>query len=492
MIIKLDRKLKTPLYIQIKNEIKKMILSGKLKAHEKLPPTREFARSLNIGRNTVVRSYSLLEAEGMVYSKTGKGTFINPRVIKNTGVKRINKYTNYDLDKILSTSWKRIELSLNFDYNNHLLIKKNIKINFNSPEPDKDIIPIDKFKDSLINAIKRYGSKIFSSLKPEGFEPFREYLSNYMIKRGIFTSPECILITSGIQQGLSLIAKLLLDPGDTVVLEDLTYPGALSVFRSMQTHCIGIPTDKNGLNTEILHKILKRRKIKLLYTIPTYHNPLGIVQSLERRKKLLELSREFGFIIIEDDYAHELSFTGSEEIPIKSFDSSENVFYLGSFSETLFPGIRLSWIIAPENIINKLSYLKYSSDLYTNLILQAAVLDFMEKGYFDKHIKKLNNILAKRNETINYAITRYFPQNIKSTNIKGGPYRWIDLPSEIDSLELLSKCKNEGVLFAPDRLFAVDEWNKNGFRIKFSNTNRDTIWKGIEIIGNILKVILNK
>ena len=492
MIIKIDKNMPTPMYIQIKEEIKKLIKEGNLKPHENLPPSRELAKSLNVSRNTIIQSYSLLEAEGLIYSAIGKGTFVNPTAIKTNkkNFSNIDKYI-FNFDSLLSISWKQFETSLLSGLEKLALSNSNEDfISFDSPNPDIDTLPIEYFKSSLVNSIKKYGIQLFSSIKTDGFYPLRKYLSKYLIRRGIYTDVENILITSGIQQGLTLIGKLLIDPGDSVILENLTYPGALSVFHSFQAHCIGIPMDNDGIKIDILEKVLKRKKVKLLYTIPTYHNPLGTVLSLERKKALLHLSEKHGFVIVEDDYAHELSFLGKEEIPIKAFDTTGSIFYLGSFSETLFPGIRLSWIIAPKQIIKKLSSLKASSDLYTNLILQAAVLEFMEKGYFEKHLKSLNKTLAKKYETMNYALSRYFPEEISWNAVKGGPYRWINLPPDFDSIDLLLKTREKGVLFAPDRLFAVEDWGNSGFRLKFNNLSEDKIWKGIEIIGNILKQML--
>jgi len=488
MILVIDKNIRVPIYIQIKEEIKKLIMQGKLKPHEKLPPTRELANSLNVSRNTVLQSYSLLEAEGFIYSLIGKGTFVNPTVF-NKEINNINikKQKTSFFDNLLSFSWKRYETSLMSGIDQIKKYEENTNyITFDSPKPDMEYLPIENFKHSLISSIKKYSFKLFSSIETEGFYPFREYITKYLVRRGIYSDTENILITSGIQQGLSLIGKLFIDPGDIVVLENLTYPGALSVFRSTQAHCIGIPTDDDGIAIDILEKVLKHRKVKLLYTIPTYHNPLGTVLSFERKKALLNLSEKYGFMIIEDDYAHELCFSGKEEIPIKALDTINSVLYMGSFSESIFPGIRLSWIVTPKAIAKKLSYLKASSDLYTNPILQAAVLDFMENGYFEKHLKKLNKILSKRNEVINYALTRYLPKSVKWNNIKGGPYRWINLPPNIDSIDLLLKTREKGVLFAPDRIFAAEDWGKSGFRLKFSNVNENNIWKGIKIISETL------
>ncbi len=276
------------------------------------------------------------------------------------------------------------------------------------------------------------------------------------------------------------------------LLENLTYPGALGVFRSLQANCIGIPVDSDGIRVDILENVLNRRSAKLLYTIPTFQNPTGTSLSMERRKRLVEICREHKVIIVEDDYAHELGFEGSESFPLKAWDEYDEVIYMGSFSEILFPGIRLSWILASRPVIDRLLLIKESSDLYTNRILQGALLEFFQRGLLEKHLKKKRLIYRRRRDIMLEALGKYFPEEISWQKPLGGLFQWVDLPPGIDALSLLLKSRERGVVFAPDRVFSVEEWERGGFRLGFANLDGEKIEKGVRVLGEILIEALKK
>jgi len=491
MIFNLSFESGKPVYIQIKKHIERLVREGILKPGTKLPSTRELARSLGVSRNTVVQAYSLLEAEEIVQSTTGRGTYIKSGIYEDKALKTKLPWEGleqFDFDVFLSSSWRRISERVGYDYNVFLSSEKNASYNFFNPEEcNEHSFPIEDFRYSLSAAIKRYKYNLLSANSAYGFPPLIERITIMMRGRGIEATEENIIITSGIQQGLSLIAHLFLDPGDTVVLERFTYPGALNVFRSVKAECIGVPVDIDGINLDILENVFKRRNPKLFYCIPTFHNPIGYLLPENQRRALVDLCSRYRVILIEDDYAHELYFDGQEPLSIKSIDDVGCVIYMGSFSETIFPGIRISWIVAPSKIIKKISVLKKSTDLYTNLILQGALVEFIKNGYFYRYIKKKVKILRKLYTTLYNAMMRYFPDYVKFSRIKGGMFQWVELPENLDSLELLFDSRNVGVLFAPDRLFLADEWQKSGFRLSFFGLCESEIWKGIELLGSVIK-----
>lgn len=480
-----------PAYLQIKRYIEGLIKDGNLKPGTKLPSSRNLAKSLGVSRNTVIQAYSLLEAEEFVSSGVGRGTFVKPFVFKDKDAdsgSREKKYENFDLGIFLSSSWRRVAERFLQDFDGHLIAENRAVYNFFNPEEhDEVFFPVDDFKYCISSAFKDYRYNLLSANSSQGFNPLLKKLVDMMRSRGISAEEENIIITSGIQQGLSLIAHLFLDPGDTVVLERFTYPGALTVFRSLRAECVGVPTDSNGVNLDVLETVFKRRNPKFFYCIPTFHNPLGYVLSLEQRYELLNLCMRYRVILLEDDYAHDLYFKGPEPLPIKSIDRSGFVIYMGSFSETMFPGVRISWIVAPHGIIKKLSALKKSTDLYTNLILQGAVLEFIRKGFFHKYLKKKINLLRKLSSVLYNAMNRYFADLVKYRKLEGGVYQWIELPKEIDSLELLARARARRVIFAPDRMFSVNEWEKSGLRLSFWGLDEIKIWEGIKLLASVVK-----
>ncbi|MGQ9631025.1 MAG: MocR-like pyridoxine biosynthesis transcription factor PdxR [bacterium] len=493
MILNLDRTVKTPLYIQIRDRISDLIGRGLLPPGSRLPPTRELADSLGVSRNTVVSAYRELEVSGLISSHVGRGAFVCkylPRGVSSSGGEVKSKMR---FEGLFSTSWTRSYAPLASGMEQLSEADDDPDtISLASALPDRDLFPLGEFRDCLQSAMRRYGADLLTSGPPQGFQPLLDYLPAFLARRGIRCEGRDMMIVNGIQQGLSIVGRLFVDPGDTVILENLTYPGALGVFRSLQANCVGIPVDSEGIRVDILENVLKRRSAKLLYTIPTFQNPTGTVLSAERRERLVELCRENQVVIVEDDYAHELIFEGKEALPLKAWDEWDGIIYMGSFSEILFPGIRLSWILAPRPILERLLLIKQSSDLYTNRILQGALLEFCRRGLLEKHLKRKRLVYRGRRDAMLGAMKTHFPKGISWQKPRGGLFQWVDLPSKIDALSLLLKARERGVVFAPDRIFSVEEWERGGFRLGFASVGEEKIEKGIKILGEILREMLAK
>ncbi|MBA7625962.1 2-aminoadipate transaminase [subsurface metagenome] len=493
MVLKLDRNDKKPLYLQIKAQLADLIETGILPAESRLPATREFSECLGVSRNTVVLAYQELEIGGLMTSRVGKGAFVNKCLPRREKYPEGILKPKMHYEGLFSTGWMRSSASL-------LPSLEQISdaegdpdtISLASALPDRDLFPLGEFKDCLNSAMRRYGADLLTYGPPAGFGALLEYLPSFLAKRSIVCRSDELMIVSGIQQGLSLLGKLFIDPGDTVILENLTYPGALRMFRSLQANCIGIALDAEGIRVDILENVLKRKNVKMIYTIPTFHNPTGTILSIERRKAMVELCRKHQVIIVEDDYAHELGFEGKEPLPLKAWDDCDGIIYLGSFSEILFPGIRLSFILAPRRILEKLIIIKQSSDLYTNRILQGALLEFCRKGFLAKHLKRKRLVYRKRRDALLEALGRYFKEDFTWQKPSGGLFQWVDLPANIDALNFLMEARERKVVFAPDRIFSVEERERGGFRLGFANVQEEKIDRAVKILGEVLKEMLIK
>ncbi len=491
MIIDLDRAKKIPLYLQIRSKIAGLIEKGLLQPGSRLPATRDLAGSLDVSRNTVVLAYQELEVSGIITSQVGKGSFVCKHLPPGISSPGRDTEMTMSFEGLFSTGWMKSHAPL-------LSVMEQISYAEDDPDmislasalPDRDLFPLGEFRNCLQSAMRRYGSDLLMSGSPRGFKPLFEYLPLFLARRSVICESDNIMIVNGIQQGLSLVGQLFVDPGDTVILENLTYPGALGVFRSLQANCIGIPVDSDGIRVDILENVLRRRSAKLLYTIPTFQNPTSTILSIERRKRLIEICRENQVIIIEDDYAHELNFEGVEALPLKAWDECDGIIYMGSFSEILFPGIRLSWILASRSVLDRLLLIKESSDLYTNRILQGALLEFSLRGFLDKHLKRKRLVYRKRRDIMLEAMEKHFPVEVSWQKPKGGLFQWVDLPSTIDALSVLLKGRELGVVFAPDRMFSVEEWERGGFRLGFADVREEKIERGIRILGDILKEVI--
>jgi 2-aminoadipate transaminase len=488
MVIDLDRNATTPLYLQLKAGIAGLIGTGLLLPGSRLPSTRELSTTLGVNRNTVISAYQELEVEGLVISHVGRGTAVSAHLPASSVPARVRAAEGVRVEPLLSTSWRNSYQRFPAGLEQLLETEEELDtISFASHYPDVALFPTEEFASCLQSAMRKYGADLLTSGSPRGFPPLLAYLPQFLARRGIRCSESEIMIVNGIQQGLSLVAKLFVDPGDTVIMENLTYPGALGAFRSLQATCVGIPMDGDGMRVDIVESVLTRRKAKLVYTMPTYHNPTGTVLPPERRDRLGEIAREHELIIVEDDYVHELAFDGKEVLPLKARDNAGAMISMGSFSEILCPGIRLSWIVASSSIIDRLLTIKQFADLYTNRILQGALLEFCQKGLLEKHLKRKLVVSRRRRDVMLEAMQSCFPEEVTWQKPRGGIFQWVDLPRGLDALALLVRTRRQGVVFAPDRVFSVEEWERGGLRLGFAGVEEERIGKGIRVLGDALK-----
>ena len=488
MIVDVDRNDSTPLYVQIKDRLAELIQNGLLVPGARLPSTRELASSMGVNRNTVITAYQELEVEGLVSSHVGRGTAVREHLPASAAGARQQHAERLRVEALLSATWRSTYPQLPAGTEQLLEPPQEAgTISFASHDPELSLFPVDDFAGCIQSAMRNYGADLLAAGPARGFAPLIEYLPGFLARRGIQCTPREVMIVNGIQQALSIVGRLFVDPGDTVLLENLSYPGALGVFRSLQASCVGIPLDDDGIRVDLVESVLARRNAKLIYTIPTYHNPTGAVLSPERRERLLAVARERQVVIVEDDYVHDLPFDGREVLPLKARDVHDGVIYLGSFSEILCPGIRLSWIVAPAAVIDRLLLIKQFTDLYSNRILQGALLEFCQKGFLDRHLKRKQSVYRKRRDLMLEAMKAHFPSEARWRKPRGGLFQWVDLPRGTDALSLLLRTRTQGVLFAPDRIFSVEEWERAGLRLGFAGIDEEKIEKGIKILGDALK-----
>ncbi|MBX7151774.1 PLP-dependent aminotransferase family protein [bacterium] len=493
MFFELNKDNGIPLYIQIESRLTQLIHQGILKPLERLPATRELSDQLNVHRNTVVQAYRELEVKGFVFSEVGRGTFVNKYIKPESHRETFSSLMSsaqFSYDGLYSDNWISPEDITMTTIENIVRTchKPKDVIAFSSVVPDKNIFPLREFQNCTYHTIQKYGVDLLEMGDTQGFRPFLEYLPKFFVRRGMTVHSDDIIIVSGIQQGIDLISRLLLNPGDTVVTEELTYRGALRIFRSLGVNVIGIPADRQGMRTDVLETILERQKIKMIYTIPTFQNPTGTVMPLERRKQLLELAQRYQIPIIEDQYANELRLDGEEVLPLAALDKTGQVIVLGSFSKILFHGIRLGWVVAPnKGFFNKLCYAKRITDWQNNYLIQGAILEFCERGYFDKYLKKKLKILKERRDAMYEASRNYFPEEVFYERACGGLFEWAELPPELNAYELLMETRQRSVLFTPKRFFSAHADDDNGMRLGYVSYEPSKIAEGMRILGEYLK-----
>lgn len=488
-MITIDRESDIHYYIQLKNQIKRLIVSGVLKPSSKLPPSRQLAENLNINRNTVLTAYEELEADGLVYSHVGKGTFVSDMVVDmNRSERSIRRKFNWS-NFLSSELDEKALFSLVQLYRTCI---SKMKISFGGAHPDDELYPVDLVKRCFHAVLKEQRSEIFRYGPIEGFLPLRECLARKMRNRGINTSVENIFITSGSQQALEITSRILIEAGDYVVTEEPTYTGALSIFNTLRAKIIGIPLEKHGLNTDVLEEVLRKYEPKFLFTMPNFQNPTGITMSISKRKKVMFLAEKYNVPIIEDDISGDLRFEGEDLPPLKALDRTDQVIYINSLSKELIPGFRVGWAILNESIRDKFTALKQVEDLATNTICQAILYKFYSRGYLKTHLRKIRKIYRERRDTIIKCIKKYFPKDVEVVKPEGGLFVWVRFPKDFDLMLVYEESLKQGISFSLGTLFYDSTYGKNEMRLCYAANPPEKIEEGIKILGNIVSTTLRK
>lgn len=360
-------------------------------------------------------------------------------------------------------------------------------ISFAGGLPAPELFPIDAMKSVASKVLDECGREALQYSTTEGYAPLREKISNRHNLRGIQCQPDDILITSGSQQGLDFTGKIFINPGDCVLCESPSYLGAVNAFKAYQCTFKEVETDSEGMILEALEQLIQETpKVKFIYAIPDFQNPSGRTWSKSRRSGLVEIANKYNLVIIEDDPYSALRFEGAPIPPIKSFDTQGRVVYLGTFSKTFSPGIRIGWVCAAPELLNKYILVKQSADLQTSTLSQRELNMYLELYDFDAHIESIRVVYKKRLEVMTEAMKRYFPKSAEFEIPKGGLFIWVLLPRHVDTRSVLLKAVENKVAFVPGGSFYPNGGKENAMRLNFSNMSEEKIVDGIERLGKIL------
>jgi len=356
--------------------------------------------------------------------------------------------------------------------------------------PDPDSLPVDTMAEATKLAVEKDPKWALQYGKTTGVPALVDALLAKLAKdQGIIAKPEQVMITSGGSQACQLVIDLLVDPGDTVLVEAPTWMGFLYMVNTIKGTCVGVPLDEQGTDVVALEAKLKELKgqgitPKLIYVIPNFQNPSGISTTLERRQRIAQLAREYGTIVLEDDAYYDLRFSGEKITPIYNLDDSGSVWYTGTFSKNLGAGIRLGWLIAPEEVILKLSVLK--TDGCSSVFGSHAASEWIPQ-HLDGHVKKLSGIYQRRRDIMLAALEKHMPAGTTWTRPDGGFFLWVTLPEGLDAAQLLPMARERGVEFLVGSTCYADGSHKNTIRLSFSFARDEQIEPGIAVIGEIAR-----
>ena len=363
-------------------------------------------------------------------------------------------------------------------------------ISFAGGLPNPGLFPVTEIAAAAQKALMNNGKRALQYATTEGYLPLREYIAaRYKAKQGLEISPDEILITNGSQQGIDLVAKILLNKGDHVIIERPGYLGAIQAISLYEPEFHGITMDEEGVDTDLLLEILEKNVVKLFYAVPSFQNPSGITYSQERREKVAEILKRTSTIFLEDNPYGDLRFSGTEMPLIKSLLKEQGIL-MGSFSKITAPGTRLGWICAEKEIMDKLKVAKQAADLHSNFLSQVIIHQYLLDNDLDQHIRKINALYHKQCRQMLSAIQQHFPPEVTCTKPEGGMFLWVTLPAGKSSMELFEKAIQEKVAFVPGEAFYADGGGDSSFRLNFSNSNEEQIEIGIKKLSESIKQML--
>ena len=364
-------------------------------------------------------------------------------------------------------------------------------ISFAGGLPAPESFPVEALRPGS-DLVYRLRGRIALQYSPSsGLPSLREKLARRHQSQGINCTAENFLIISGSQQGLDLAGKVFLEPGDLVLCENPTYMAALSVFRSYECSVMPVETDDEGMiPSDLEEKLTQNPDAKLLYVIPTFQNPTGRQWSLPRRRAVLDIAQRYGLPILEDDPYGALRYEGEPLLSLKSMDSGGLVTYMGSFSKVLSPGIRLGWLLASRELIEKYTSAKECSDLQSSTIAQMTVDAYLESNDLDAHVSEITALYSQRRDRMLSALSDLFPAGTSWTHPQGGLFLWVTLPDWMDTASLLPEMVSRGVAYIPGRDFFANRDERSCLRLNFSSSTEDQIVEGLRIMAQTLRRVM--
>lgn len=487
MEIIVDKFSKTALYKQIIEQIVNQIITGTLLPGYQLPPERQLAKTLGVNRTTVLNAYRELKAEGLVDSHVGKGTVVlertkpevHPTAICNDPIwehflseypRRINGDTVSDILELVNRT-DIISFAAGLASLENRPVKALIGI-------EKDLLESKDRKALLVSPVA-------------GFSSLRTALSDYMTEKGCFCQPSEIMILSGSQQGIDLVARALINPGDIVLIEEPSFFPAIDSFKAAGAKLMGIPMMDDGMDIDVLEQLLQRYHPKLIYTMSTNHNPSGITMSMSKRVRILELISKYRVPLLEDSAYSELCYNGYTIPSLKSMDKSGYVIYINTFSKTVYPGLRLGWMCAHKKLILQLVAIRQLVDIHANSLSQQIIERFIRNRGIDDYIKLVSEEYMQRRDLMIAAFEKYAPQGLLWNKPGGGYYIWCSLPQGISATKLVPKAAEYGVAVLPGTSFFLTRQQGEGFlRLNYTYAPRNDIDKGVKALCDAVKELM--
>jgi DNA-binding transcriptional MocR family regulator len=477
MHIELNRHAGTPLSKQIAQTLSDRIRSGLLTAGTRLPSVRELARTLKVSQVTVSKAYAELERMELIHCAQGKGCFVGPEP-EEAGMPEWSATWQLSTIDYLprAHTWRHFQgFSSDFRYRLHMA------------QVDPDLLPNREICRNIHQLVTENPAIIANYGPSQGDPELRRALADYFRTCGIAADAEDVLIASGSQQAIDLVARTFVGPGDTVYMEGPTYSGAIDVFAARGARIVTVPVDHEGMRIDILSRFCDVHPPKLIYTVPTFHNPTGTVMSASRRARLLELAQSYSAIILEDDAFSDIWFRTEPPRAIKAMDRFGHVILAKGFSKILSPGCRVSALAASGTLLSRLIAAKTIADLGSPMLNQRAILPVLRSGLFQRHLKRLRAALKSRRDLVLELLKRHAPRGVTWTEPEGGFNLWVTMPEWARATDLYLLAQREGVAILPGIACYANEPELHRFRLSYSFMDERALREAVLLLCDVLR-----
>ncbi len=468
--LQIDRESRCPIYQQIVNQIKRQISIGDLPAGTRLPAVRHLAFMLGVTRLTVHNAYAELQADGWVEATVGRGTFVK---------------AGLEVEALLAQHLEHHRHRLHYCSDMHRLLNTGTLLALAYAVPDISLVPSTQILEAF-NQIKSDAAALLHYGGQDGDHELRIELTEHLKERGINTLPDNILITSGATQGLALITQTLAQRGDKVLVEVPTYLGQMKVFNVMGVEPVGVPMDEEGVIIEKLIDAIEKHKPKFISLIPNYHNPTGVLMSEERRLAVLDIANHYRIPIVEDDVYGLLTYEEKAPLALKALDKTDNVIYISSVSKTVAPGLRIGYITANAQLLDKFTQLRWATELGGTPLMHRALAIFFREGHFKHHMKRILPIYKERRDAMLSALRRYMPTHSTWTSPRGGLCIWVKLPPKGQYNDLYPAALMRGIVYTPNEAFFTEYSDEYYMRLCFGSQDPSTLETAIHVLAELI------
>lgn len=472
-----------PLHRQLERTLRDWIAAGRIVAGERLPASRELARHLGLARNTVTRAYQTLVDDGLLTAHVGQGTFVAARPRPVPRGRAAAEAPGFAWEGLFAARGRPLRLPAPVGPRD----PRRLRFDFAGGRVAPEALPVATLRRVYARTVADHLPRLANHLDPLGWGPLRQEIAQALVARGIAADASDVAVVSGAQQALDLVARVLVEPGDTVAMEEPGYFGARLAFAAAGASPVPVGVDSDGLRVDELARVLRVRRARLVYVTPSAQVPTGAILSEERRAALLELADRTQTPVIEDDYDSELRFEGPPLPALKTLDPAGRVVYVGTFSKALWPALRVGYVVAAAPLRARLAAARFATDMATDGVAQAVVAELLHTGVLERHVRRVRRLQIERRTALLDALDACMPADVRWTRPAGGNLVWLTLPGDVDAALLAVRAAEAGLAYVPGETFAIGEEGHRSLALAFAQQPPERLRGGAALLADLLE-----